>query len=92
MSERAIAPSERVLVPSGQNYRRLLKSTPILLGALGPLLVVRNGPVSVMAAVVAALTLAGVVQVVRREQRIVVTPTHIESVRPVGLPRKRARA
>jgi hypothetical protein len=92
MSERAVVPSERVLEPSGQNYRRFLKSTPVLLGALGPLVVVRNGPVGVMAAVIVALTLAGVVQSLSKAQRIVVTPTHIEVGRPIGLSRKRLRA
>ncbi|NDL60043.1 hypothetical protein [Phytoactinopolyspora mesophila] len=91
MSERAIAPSERVLVPSGQSYRRLVKSTPVLFGALGALLVVRNGVVGVMAASVAALALAAVAQFLHRE-RIVVSPTHIRAVRPIGWPRKRARS
>jgi hypothetical protein len=90
MAQRAIAPSERVLVPSGQSYRRLVKSTPVLIGALGALLVVRNGIVGVMAASVAALALAAVAQFLRRE-RIIVTPTHIHAVRPIGWARKRAR-
>ncbi|NEE02566.1 hypothetical protein [Phytoactinopolyspora halotolerans] len=92
MSERAVAPSERVLSPSGQNYRRLLKSTPVLLGALAPLLVVRNGPVSVLAAALVALTLAAVVQVMRREQRVIVTGSHLKMERPIMLARTRERA
>ncbi|AYY11985.1 hypothetical protein EF847_03950 [Actinobacteria bacterium YIM 96077] len=90
MAARAIAPSERVLVPSGPMYRRLVGSTPVLLGALAALLVARSGLVGLMAASIVALTLAGVAQFLRRE-RIVVTPTHIRSVRPIGWPRKRAR-
>lgn len=91
MAERAIAPSERVLVPSGQSYRRLVRSTPVLLGALVALLVVRNGLAGVMAAGVVALTLAGAAQFLRRE-RIVVGPTHVRSVRPIGWARRRARS
>lgn len=90
MAEGAVAPSHRVLVPSGQSYRRLLKSTPVLFGSVGALVVVRNSMVSILAASVVALTLAGVAQFLHRE-RVVVTPTHVRSVRPVGLSRKRAR-
>ncbi|WP_166349640.1 hypothetical protein [Phytoactinopolyspora limicola] len=91
MATRAISPSERVVVPSGQSYRRLVKSTPVLVGALGSLVVVRNGVVGVMAASVVALTLAGVAQFLHRE-RIVVTPEKIRVVRPIGWPRSRARS
>ncbi|NED97237.1 hypothetical protein G1H11_18215 [Phytoactinopolyspora alkaliphila] len=91
MADRAIAPTERVLVPSGRNYRMFVKSTPVLVGALGSMVVVRNGPASIIAAAVVALTLAGVAQFLRRE-RVVVTGTHVHSIRPVGLPKKRARA
>lgn len=88
MAARAIAPSERVLVPSGPTYRRLVGSTPVLLGALAALLVARNGLVGIMAASVVALTLAGIAQFLRRE-RVTVTATHIVSRRPIGWPRKR---
>lgn len=90
MPERAIAPAEKTVVPTGPSYRKLLRSTPVLFGGLGPLLVVRNGPASVLAASVVVLTLAAMMHVLRRE-RIVVTTTHIRSMRVLGWPRKRKR-